>query len=92
MNTSATAPSDAVRLTRSDRCDRCGAAAVLRAVLGSGAELLFCGHHAREHGGRLFAAGARLSIELSESHSRLLPGTPEPPAVGWAQSWVRHPG
>lgn len=36
-------------LTAADRCDRCGAAATTRAVLPSGAELLFCGHHAREH-------------------------------------------
>ena len=37
-------------LIRLDRCDRCGAAAVLRAVLATGGELLFCGHHGREHG------------------------------------------
>lgn len=36
-------------LTASDRCDRCSAAARVRAVLPSGGELLFCGHHAREH-------------------------------------------
>ncbi|MHA6799083.1 DUF7455 domain-containing protein [Bounagaea algeriensis] len=36
-------------LTAADRCDRCGAAAKLRAVLPSGGELLFCGHHAREY-------------------------------------------
>ncbi|MBP2473546.1 hypothetical protein JOF53_002418 [Crossiella equi] len=36
-------------LTAADRCDRCGAAARVRAVLQSGGELLFCGHHAREH-------------------------------------------
>lgn len=35
-------------LTAADRCDRCGAAAKLRAVLKSGGELLFCGHHGRE--------------------------------------------
>lgn len=40
-------------LTRSDRCDRCGAAARVRAVLPSGGELLFCAHHARVHEGRL---------------------------------------
>jgi hypothetical protein len=45
MNTTAGAP-----LTRLDRCDRCGAAALLRASLAGGGELLFCGHHAREHG------------------------------------------
>ena len=35
-------------LTAVDRCDRCGAQAYVRVVLGaSGGELLFCGHHAR---------------------------------------------
>lgn len=34
-------------LSRSDRCDRCGAQAYVRAVLTGGGELLFCGHHAR---------------------------------------------
>ncbi len=40
-------------LTAADRCDRCGAAAVVRAVLPTGGDLLFCGHHAREHSDRL---------------------------------------
>ncbi|KID31247.1 DUF7455 domain-containing protein [Prauserella rugosa] len=40
-------------LTRADRCDRCGAAAQLRAVLPSGGELLFCGHHGREYEAKL---------------------------------------
>ena len=47
-------------LTRQDRCDRCPAAAQVRAVLAAG-ELLFCGHHAREHRARLVDLGARLS-------------------------------
>lgn len=34
-------------LTGADRCDRCGAQAYVRAVLNSGGELLFCGHHGR---------------------------------------------
>ena len=46
-------------LTRADRCDRCSAAARVRAVL-PGGELLFCGHHARAHRASLLAAGARL--------------------------------
>ena len=46
-------------LTRLDRCDRCSAAAQLRALLPAG-ELLFCGHHAREHRARLIDIGARL--------------------------------
>ncbi len=47
-------------LTRFDRCDRCSAAAQLRAILTAG-ELLFCGHHAREYRTRLLDIGARLS-------------------------------
>ncbi|MEO9324570.1 hypothetical protein ABFT23_13840 [Nocardioides sp. C4-1] len=49
--TTATAPSAA--LTAEDRCDRCGAQAYLRVELQSGGELLFCAHHAREHGDKL---------------------------------------
>jgi len=47
-------------LTAADRCDRCGAAAMVRAVLPSGAELLFCGHHARKHASRLKELSATL--------------------------------
>jgi hypothetical protein len=52
----ATAP-----LTRLDRCDRCSAAARIRALLPTGGELLFCGHHARRHTDRLREIGAALS-------------------------------
>ena len=37
----------------SERCDRCGARAKVRAVLTSGGELLFCAHHARAYEARL---------------------------------------
>lgn len=40
-------------LTAADRCDRCGAGAKVRALLPSGGELLFCGHHAREYEAKL---------------------------------------
>ncbi|KEI45949.1 DUF7455 domain-containing protein [Saccharopolyspora rectivirgula] len=50
-------------LTAADRCDRCGAAAKLRAVLPSGGELLFCGHHAREFEPRLREMNADLQDE-----------------------------
>jgi hypothetical protein len=46
-------------LTAADRCDRCGAAAQVRAILPSGGELLFCGHHARKHNERLVELEAR---------------------------------
>jgi hypothetical protein len=49
MNTTLARPD----LTAADRCDRCGAAASVRAILPSGGELLFCGHHARKHTERL---------------------------------------
>ncbi len=49
--TTAFAPS--TPLTAVDRCDRCGAQAYLRVELTGGGELLFCAHHAREHGDKL---------------------------------------
>ena len=50
--TTATAQSS-TPLTAVDRCDRCGAQAYLRVSLQGGGELLFCAHHAREHGDKL---------------------------------------
>jgi hypothetical protein len=50
-------------LTRQDRCDRCAAAAHVRAVLPSELDLLFCEHHARTHAPRLREIGALLSPE-----------------------------
>ncbi|BDH57102.1 hypothetical protein [Tsukamurella sp. PLM1] len=47
-------------LTASDRCDRCSAAAQVRAVLPSGFELLFCSHHYTEHSAKLEAQGATI--------------------------------
>jgi hypothetical protein len=58
-------------LTRLDRCDRCPAAAQLRAVLPAG-ELLFCGHHAREHRTRLIDLGARLMTRSPGSYSAVI--------------------
>ena len=48
-----TAVATSTPLTAADRCDRCGAQAYLRVELLSGGELLFCAHHAREHGEKL---------------------------------------
>lgn len=36
-------------ITALDRCDQCGAPAMVRATLKTG-ELYFCGHHARDTG------------------------------------------
>ncbi|HEY3259282.1 MAG TPA: hypothetical protein VGJ95_03295 [Pseudonocardiaceae bacterium] len=46
-----------------DGCDRCSAVARMLAVLPTG-ELLFCGHHAREHRTGLLAVGALLCEDL----------------------------
>lgn len=55
--TTALAPNTAA-LTAADRCDRCGAPAYVRFTLAAGGELLFCAHHAAEHGPALEARGA----------------------------------
>lgn len=62
--TTATAPTQAV-LTAGDRCDRCGAQAYLRVELHTGGELLFCAHHAREHGEKLREIAATV---VDETH------------------------
>ena len=48
--------------TIAQRCDRCGARATVRAVMSNGGELLFCGHHAREHEGRLHELAVTLQL------------------------------
>ncbi len=49
-------------LTRTDRCDRCGAAARVRAKLPSGLELLFCQHHANKHEAKLAELDAVIEV------------------------------
>ena len=67
--TTAVAPSCA--LTAADRCDRCRAQAYLRVELRTGGELLFCAHHAREHGDKL----KELAVNVVDETHRLS-GTP----------------
>ena len=62
--TTAVAPNTAA-LSAADRCDRCGAQAYLRVELQSGGELLFCAHHAREHGDKLREIAANV---VDETH------------------------
>ena len=65
-------------MTLADRCDAsavvggpdgrtgrgaCGAQALVRAVLPSGRDLVFCAHHGREHEVALAAAGATVHDE-----------------------------
>jgi hypothetical protein len=40
-------------LTATDRCDRCGAQAYVRATMESGFDLLLCAHHFHENESRL---------------------------------------
>jgi hypothetical protein len=53
-------------LTAADRCDRCGAQAYLRVELSSGGELLFCAHHAREHGDKLRSIAVNVHDETEK--------------------------
>lgn len=41
-------PAPPPTLSNADRCDRCGAQARVRVVLGSG-DLMFCAHHAKAY-------------------------------------------
>jgi hypothetical protein len=61
-------------LKASDRCDRCGAAAYVRVVLGGG-ELLFCAHHGKKYNESL----AKVAIEIHDFSDQLTdsPKTPK---------------
>jgi ribosomal protein S14 len=50
-------------LAASDRCDRCGAQAYVRATMASGFDLLLCAHHFRENEDRLRAIAAAIEDE-----------------------------
>ncbi|MGH8960657.1 MAG: DUF7455 domain-containing protein [Jatrophihabitantaceae bacterium] len=54
-------------LTATDRCDRCGAQAYVRAVLNSGSDLLFCAHHWHENEDKL----RKISESIVDESERL---------------------
>lgn len=54
-------------LTSLDRCDSCGAQAYVRVVI-SGSELLFCGHHAKQHEEKLRPLAQVWHDETSRIH------------------------
>ena len=87
MNATLTSP----ELTRADRCDRCGAAARVRAKLPSGAELLFCQHHANEHEAKLVELAAVLEVKPARG---LAPNTPASARLGRTsprqECWTGH--
>lgn len=66
MSDIATTPPISKPLTAADRCDRCGAAAKIRAVLPSGGELLFCRHHFNAHEARLVELSATVEKAAGE--------------------------
>jgi len=55
-----TTTTEAPPVSPAERCDRCGARAVVRAVLPGGADLVFCAHHGRQHAESLRAAAATI--------------------------------
>jgi len=69
------------RLTALDRCDRCGAQAYVQVELVEGAELLFCGHHARQYEDKL----REVAVLIHDETNRLVsaPATAEATAVSW---------
>ena len=58
------------RLSTVDRCDRCGAQAYVQVELFQGAELLFCGHHARQYEVKL----REVAIVIHDETNRLAEG------------------
>jgi hypothetical protein len=50
-------PEKPAELTLNDRCDRCGAEALVRIVFPDGKDLIMCNHHTNEHELALVAAG-----------------------------------
>jgi hypothetical protein len=44
-----------------ERCDRCGAAGKVRAVV-AGGELTFCGHHANQFAEGVYASAERVAV------------------------------
>jgi 4-hydroxyphenylpyruvate dioxygenase-like putative hemolysin len=55
------------QLNATDLCDRCGAQAYVRVVLPGSGQLLFCAHHARQHGEAL----AKVAVEIQDETERL---------------------
>lgn len=49
-----------------DRCDRCGAAALFSALMPSGSLILLCGHHRNEHESALIGQGAHIEAMVAE--------------------------
>ena len=55
-------------LSATDRCDRCGAQAYVRATMESGFDLLLCAHHFRENESRL----REIAVDIHDESTRLV--------------------
>ncbi len=64
-------------LTATDRCDRCGAQAYVRATMESGFDLLLCAHHFHENEERL----RKIATSIQDESDRLV----EVPATAAAE-------
>ncbi len=59
-------------LTATDRCDRCGAQAYVRATMESGFDLLLCAHHFHENEARL----REIAVSVQDESDRLAGASP----------------
>jgi hypothetical protein len=57
---STTTDLSAAPVSPAERCDRCGARAVIRALLPGGSDLVFCAHHGRLHAKELRAVATEI--------------------------------
>ena len=64
------APARSTAMNAMHRCDRCGVQAYVRVLLRSRQELLFCGHHYRQHAPAL----AKVAAEIQDQTQRLALG------------------
>jgi hypothetical protein len=74
-NNMTTTLSPSTPLTALDRCDRCGAQAYVRVTLSAGGDLLFCGHHFREHEARIRPLAASILDQTAELSAPAVPAT-----------------
>ena len=68
------APARSTLMNAIHRCDRCGAQAYVWVLLRSHRELLFCGHHYRQHAVALATVAAKIQDETQRLARRDWPG------------------
>jgi hypothetical protein len=61
MTPTLTPPPEIAAPPAGERCDRCGAAAKVRAVMPGGGDLVFCGHHANKYAAKLEKLAVRIA-------------------------------